>query len=617
MSEAHRYKAFISYSHDDERVARWLHRALETYQIPRRLREIHGIPAERLAPIFRDRDEFASSSDLSTAIREALMASEALIVICSPAAARSRWVNAEVAAFLGACAAPVLCLMTGGQPGSAATCFPPALRGKEPLAADLAVDGRRTAKLKLVAGLLGVGLDELIQRDAHRRQRRLTLVTAGSVVGMLLAVGLSFYAFNAERRAAAAQVRAEHEARLSGELTEFLLSMFETTHPADRRGAEITARELLARGARRADTTLSASDANVRIHHALGRAYLELQLLPEAQAHLQQARLGAEEGSDVALEISIDKGLAQLEMYRGEFAEADAHLTELVSRAEAMLGPQHPETLTLTGNLATAKLYQGEVGEAERLLGAAHAGLNATLGADHQTTLRTQSALAMAHAHGGRVDDAIAVMDDVVQRQRTSLGEDHPQTIDSLDNLATFYMRKGDWARAAELAEQGMALNLRVHGKRSPQTATIHANLSFVRLQMEDFAAAESHARSALRLLRQYFGNNHEHTLAAAENLAEALYAQGATEESKSVLRYEINRLTIELGSEDPRLVRAVLVHAELPFRAGDTTEAGTRLDLLEWTGPAFEVWQSTRPRYDDSFVSFVDAWLAAERRMR
>ena len=35
--EEYRYWAFISYSHQDEAWARWLHGALETYRVPRRL----------------------------------------------------------------------------------------------------------------------------------------------------------------------------------------------------------------------------------------------------------------------------------------------------------------------------------------------------------------------------------------------------------------------------------------------------------------------------------------------------------------------------------------------------------------------------------------------------
>src|SRR3954464_9309542 len=81
-----KYKAFISYSHRDRQTAEWLHRSLENYQIPKQMIGLPGrdgpIP-KRLFPIFRDRDELSTSSDLSIDIREALEQSANLIVICS------------------------------------------------------------------------------------------------------------------------------------------------------------------------------------------------------------------------------------------------------------------------------------------------------------------------------------------------------------------------------------------------------------------------------------------------------------------------------------------------------------------------------------------------------
>jgi len=84
-----KYWAFISYSHRDAEWARWLHRSIETYSVPRRLvgRENSssgGILPRRLNPVFRDRDELPGASDLGLKIREALQASRFLIVICSP-----------------------------------------------------------------------------------------------------------------------------------------------------------------------------------------------------------------------------------------------------------------------------------------------------------------------------------------------------------------------------------------------------------------------------------------------------------------------------------------------------------------------------------------------------
>jgi hypothetical protein len=56
-AQAHRYLAFLSYSHADERWAGWLHRALETYRVPHSLvgsEGEHGPLPARLFPIFRE-----------------------------------------------------------------------------------------------------------------------------------------------------------------------------------------------------------------------------------------------------------------------------------------------------------------------------------------------------------------------------------------------------------------------------------------------------------------------------------------------------------------------------------------------------------------------------------
>src|SRR5262245_23004992 len=65
------YVAFISYSHADSKWAAWLHRAIESYHVPRQFvgqsSPLGKIP-RRLAPVFRDRDELPSSSNLGAAL---------------------------------------------------------------------------------------------------------------------------------------------------------------------------------------------------------------------------------------------------------------------------------------------------------------------------------------------------------------------------------------------------------------------------------------------------------------------------------------------------------------------------------------------------------------------
>ena len=71
----YKYKAFISYSHKDDRWGRWLHRRLENYPLPRNIvgniTKTGEIP-KRLKPIFRDREELAAADNLGDKIEQAL-----------------------------------------------------------------------------------------------------------------------------------------------------------------------------------------------------------------------------------------------------------------------------------------------------------------------------------------------------------------------------------------------------------------------------------------------------------------------------------------------------------------------------------------------------------------
>ena len=100
QEQSYKYWAFISYSHRDQAWAEWLHKALETYRVPRRLvgRESPAGPLpRRLFPVFRDQEELPSSPNLSAAIDQALEQSRYLVVIASPYAAVSKWVDQEIA----------------------------------------------------------------------------------------------------------------------------------------------------------------------------------------------------------------------------------------------------------------------------------------------------------------------------------------------------------------------------------------------------------------------------------------------------------------------------------------------------------------------------------------
>jgi len=249
---------------------------------------------DSLYPIFRDEDELPANADLATGIRAALEVSDHLIVLCSPRSAVSPWVRKEVREFkeLGR-SDRILAIIIAGEPNADdpakaregilrdEECFCEELRfgavredgtldwtvRTEPLAADLRPIGTRaegfvTAEayreyltlnssltpdkiairtetyrqqlghsiLKVAAGLLGVPLGQLIDRDAAHRAdvarqelakaeaeaarlsrltRRLSAAMIIAFVLALAAVYLSLVAAVARDSAMAQQHRAE------------------------------------------------------------------------------------------------------------------------------------------------------------------------------------------------------------------------------------------------------------------------------------------------------------------------------------------------------------------------------------------------------------------------
>jgi hypothetical protein len=297
-----RYIAFLSYSHRDRALAEWLHRELENYRVPKRMigasTEQGPVPAH-LRPIFKDREELSAAGSLSEAITTALGRAPALIVVCSPAAAASPWVNEEVRTFKQLHGhARIFAVIAAGEPNASRIpgregeeCFPPAIRfavdsaGKltdipaEPIAADLRPgrDGKRIGKLKLIAGLLGVGFDELVQRETQRRQRRLRYLAAASFAGMTVTSGLAVTAVVARDEAREQRNDAQHQRAEADGLVEFMLTdLRKKLEPVGRLDVMDTV-------GRRAMTYYSAQDPAKLDPDALGRRARALQLVAEVR----------------------------------------------------------------------------------------------------------------------------------------------------------------------------------------------------------------------------------------------------------------------------------------------------------------------------------------------
>ncbi len=605
MDDGFRYRAFISYSHADERWASWLHKSLETYRVPRRLvgRDTgHGPAPARIAPVFRDREELASATSLGDTLTRALTDSAALLVIASPAAARSRWVNEEILTFkrLGR-EDRIFCLVVAGEPGASLRpetadqeCFPEALiyligpdgqltdRRSEPIAADArpGKDSRDDAKLKLIAGLLGVSLDEIKQREAQRRHRRMMLVVGASLAGMAVTSTLAGAAWLARNEAERQRVRAEAEAETARQTTRFLVDLFKVSDPSEALGNTITAREILDRGARRIETELAGQPAiQATLMDTMGTVYTSLGLYDPAarlvrEAADQRRRLLGADHPEVASSLGH---LGEVLMLKGEYPEAEQNLRESLESQRRLHGADSAEVAQALMLLADVLARQGRYEDAEPLIREA-LGIRRTLhGERHPDVAASIEALGLSYFDRGLYDQAIPDLRLALGMRRELHPQGHPLLAQAMNNLAWVLMESGAmesgaYPEAEQLHREALALKRRLYGAAHPEIASSLNNLAYTLELRGDYPAAGRAYVEALDMNRRLLGKDHPTIATNLSNLAFVVDREGRRPAAIDLLRESLEMRRRTLGPEHPDVAAA---GTSLAYWLGRTLRGG------------------------------------------
>ena len=196
------YFAFVSYSHKDEKWAKWIQDALESYRLPAAVRKEAGKPLPpRIRPVFRDATDLGVGK-LVDNLRRELEQSRFLIVVCSPHSARpneqgKHWVDQEVERFceLGR-ADRIIPVIVGG---TKETAYCPKLAEEDILGLDATKQPRERILNDLVAKILGLRPDELWRREERRLRARRRRRNFGAILATAFFAFGGFLAWDATR----------------------------------------------------------------------------------------------------------------------------------------------------------------------------------------------------------------------------------------------------------------------------------------------------------------------------------------------------------------------------------------------------------------------------------
>jgi tetratricopeptide (TPR) repeat protein len=557
--QARRYIAYISYCTADRTAARWLHRAIETYRVPGKVRAKMGLekPA-RLKPVFLDREELSSSSNLAESLRNELSESDFLIVVCSPAAAASRWVNEEVKVFREQGKAErILCLVVGGEPlaakrGFAAEleCFPPALLGTnvegqigmesaaEPLAADLRPggDSRGNARLKIIAALLGVRFDELRHRDHARQRRRLAALGFAATAGCVIFAALAAAAWVARGEAVRQRQIAVQKSMTAQRTADFLISLFQVSDPSEARGNSVTARSILDRGAQQIQDSLRDEPAvRAELSATLGEVYTGLGLYKPALNLLEAAHATQAQQADARGRETV--ALAYLEQLRGNSTRADSLYAEAQRLADSLDSADRSLQTRIFMGRGEVAGFQEKSAEAADYFNRALA-----LQEDqppNELKVRVLEQLAAADFNTNDLATSEEIYQQALQARIKLSGENHPMVSETLNNLGAVAYLRGDSLRAEDFYRRALEVDQRLLGKEHPAVAVDMNNLALIYVERRDFAHAIPMLEQAVSIQLAQQDETHLDLIFAFSNLglarmgtreygaAEAAFAKG------------------------------------------------------------------------------------------
>ena len=327
---------------------------------------------------------------------------------------------------------------------------------------------------------------------ALRRHRGSAI--AGALVLLVLLVGTAGVAWQAKV--------AREEAQRATSIQNFLLSLFRANTPEIARGRELSAKDLLAGGAKRLDDDLRSQPlALAKLHTELGDILTDMGELAPAREHLDRAialyrQLGLEAGPEGTLALYYHANTLWL---RGDLEAAAAEYRRVIELG-AMQGPRPLLALKARQRLAFVLFQRGRLGDA---IAMAEEGLAQPPGPvadeDQAQRLGLRHVIGLVLSDQGRFAQALQI-----QRATVADAASAPAvTVHSRFNyglaLARTLMQSGDFAQAVQQVDLMMPEMLRVLGPSADTTIKARQNMVAALSGLGRYEPALALARENLR----------------------------------------------------------------------------------------------------------------------
>ena len=451
------------------------------------------------------------------------------------------------------------------------------------------------------------------------------LVSATLILAATIATGLGYvHAVRAQKLAAAEAQRANTEAERANQIAEFLAQLFRVSDPTQGADRDVSAREILRRGAARLDEATNVQPATrALLLDTIGVVYTNLGLYDEADEPLRQAlelrrSLHGDQHLDTAASLNhlgklnyfngqleaarslyeqalaihramlgdadiataqTHNNLGELLVAQGDFEGAIAAHRTALSIRERVLGKAHREVGMSLNNLAGALRRKGNVTAAEDAYRRAIAVNRQALGENNPEVATNLSNLGVFLMSVGQYEEAFAQHNEALRIRRAVLDPEHPHIANSLHNVGSLQVHLGDYARAEPLVLESLAMHEALHGQQHPLVALTRNNLGVVYENQQRLGDALGEYDVAIDVFRATVGDAHPYVGIARTNRARLLVAQQRFRDAETEAAAAVDLLQSALGADHWRVAVAVSVRGAALAHLGRHAEARPYLE--------------------------------------
>ncbi len=509
------------------------------------------------------------------------------------------------------------------------------------------------------------GLPVVARKDtfgyrAQKFLRRNRLAVAAAAAFVLVLIGFSIGMGVLARRAAEERNEARLERDRAEQVLAFLEDILEASDPERAKGEDISAREILDRGAERIDREFSDQpEIQAKLFRTTGNVYKSLGLYDRARPLLEQALELSREalGEDDPVFAQCLHDVGDLLRLSGEYAEAETMLRRAADLRRRLFGENSKPVAISLAQLGATLRYLGQLDEGEHVLGEAVQILEGledeaalaetknnlaalfldrtryreaeqlfrealqirrrTLGPDHYFTAEAINNLGVCLGIQGRYDEAEPLLREALETRRRLLGEDHPWVAHGYNNLGKLMQRKGDFAAAEPLLREGLRLRLESAGGDNAEVVRLKRNLAEFLRDKGDYAEAEVLARESADGFGRLFGPRHPDRAVGLVIQGSTMVGRGRAARAEPLLREGLEIVEASMDPEHWRIpeARSLLgecLAAQKRFAEAEPYLLAGHEGLIATRGPD-QIVRTARRRLHDLYVAWGRPDRAAE----